>query len=179
MSIDYRTSFWENRETELKHVFTEIAKVSDILIGNEEDFQLALSINGPKAGGDELSDKIRSFKEMIKVVEKEFPNAKLVATTLREAVSANEHLWGAIMKTSEGFLVEEPRTIQVHDRIGGGDGFVGGLLYGILTGKTYEEAFQFGWANGALTVSLLNDYSQPMDEEQVLSVYQGNARVRR
>ncbi len=177
--LNHRASFWKSRETELSAVFKEIAELSDILIGNEEDFQLALGIEGPKAGGDDLNAKIKNFKEMIQVVEKKYPNAQIVATTLREVVSANEHLWGAIMKTEKGFLVELPRQIQVHDRIGGGDGFVGGLLYGILSGKTYEQAFQFGWANGALTATLLNDYSQPMDEEEVMSVYQGNARVRR
>lgn len=177
--LNHRASFWINREEELKSIFTEIAQLSNILIGNEEDFQLALGIEGPKAGGDDLNTKIENFKSMIEVVEEVFPNTELVATTLREVISANEHLWGAIMKTSEGFNVELPRSIPVHDRIGGGDGFVGGLLYGILSGKSYLESFQFGWANGALTATLQNDYSQPMDEEQVISVYEGNARVRR
>lgn len=177
--LNFRASFWKDREDELRSIFTKIASLSNILIGNEEDFQLALGIKGPQSGGDDLHEKIDNFKSMIDTIDSNYPNAEIVATTLREVVSANEHQWGAIMKTPEGWFVEEPRTIPVHDRIGGGDGFVGGLLYGILSGMTYEKAFQFGWANGALTATLQNDYSQPMDEEQVFSVYNGNARVRR
>jgi 2-dehydro-3-deoxygluconokinase len=177
--LNFRASFWNNRETELREIFTEIAKRSNILIGNEEDFQLALVIKGPEAGGDELAVKIENFKTMIDSIEKTFPKTELVATTLREVVSANEHLWGAILKAENKWFVEEPRPIPVHDRIGGGDGFVGGLLYGLVSSMLYEKAFQFGWANGALTATLQNDYSQPMNEEQVFSVYEGNARVRR
>lgn len=115
---------------------------------------------------------------MIQNMESTFPNVSLVATTLREVVNANEHLWGAIMKTSEWHIVQ-PQAIQVLDRIGGGDGFVGGLLYGLIQGMSDSDAFHFGWANGAFTVTLLNDFSQPTTEEQIWSVWQGNARVRR
>jgi 2-dehydro-3-deoxygluconokinase len=75
--------------------------------------------------------------------------------------------------------VIEPREINVLDRIGGGDGFVGGLLYGILKGWELEKCMQFGWASGALATTFLTDYAQPADEEMVWSVWQGNARVKR
>ena len=101
------------------------------------------------------------------------------ATTLRQVVNANEHLWGAIMRTEDGWQVVEPRPIRVLDRIGGGDGFVGGMLYAILRGWESEKWIQFGWASGALATTFLTDYAQPADEEQIWSVWSGNARVKR
>lgn len=177
--LNHRASFWINREDELSEVFTEIAHASDILIGNEEDFQLALGIKGPKAGGEELGEKIDSFKTMIKTVQLKFKETKLFATTLREVLSSNEHLWGALLYDGEEFCVAEPRSIQVLDRIGGGDGFVGGLLYGIISGFSNQESLHFGWATGAMATSMLYDYAIPTDEQQVWSVWQGNARVKR
>ena len=98
--LNHRASFWINRETELHNIFSEIAGMSDILVGNEEDFQLCLGIEGPEAGGKELAAKIENFKGMIDRARKVFPQAAVFATTLREVVSANRHLWGAIV--SEG-----------------------------------------------------------------------------
>lgn len=177
--LNYRASFWKNREEELRKAFTEIASVADILVGNEEDFQLCLGIEGPEAGGKDLASKIDSFKEMIRRVKATFPNAQVFATTLRQVIDANRHLWGAIMLEGENWHVVEPREITVLDRIGGGDGFVGGLLYAILRGWEPEKWIQFGWACGALATTFLTDYAQPADEEQVWSVWQGNARVKR
>ena len=177
--LNYRATFWKDREKELRSLFTEIAKVSDILVGNEEDFQLCLGIEGPEAGGKALGSKIDSFKDMIGRVKKAFPDTLVFANTLRQVISTNSHLWGAIMLEGDNWHVVEPREITVLDRIGGGDGFVGGLLYGILRGWEPEKWIQFAWANGALVTTLQTDYSQPADEEQIWSVWQGNARVRR
>jgi 2-dehydro-3-deoxygluconokinase len=94
-------------------------------------------------------------------------------------MSANEHLWGAIMLEDTNWHVIEPRKINVLDRIGGGDGFVGGMLYGILKSWEPEKWAQFGWATGALATTFLTDYAQPVDEDMVWSVWEGNARVRR
>ena len=177
--LNHRASFWKGREEELHKIFTEIASVSDILIGNEEDFQLCLGIKGPEAGGSDITAKIESFKGMIGRVKAAFPGATAFATTLRQVVSANCHLWGAITLVGDEWQVVEPREITVLDRIGGGDGFVGGFLYGILKGWNPEKSIQFGWATGALTTTLLTDYAQPADEDQVWSIWEGNARVRR
>ncbi|MGQ7869240.1 PfkB family carbohydrate kinase [Sunxiuqinia sp. sy24] len=178
--LNYRASFWKGREQELRANFTEIASVSDILIGNEEDFQLCLGIQGPEAGGKGIEAEIEGFKGMIGRVKEAFPNASVFATTLREVVSVNEHLWGAIMLEGENnWQVIEPRTINVLDRIGGGDGFVGGLLYGILKGWDAEKWPQFGWATGAMATTFLTDYAQPADEEMIWSIWEGNARVKR
>lgn len=177
--LNYRASFWKNREDELAPIFKEIASLSDILIGNEEDFQLALGIEGPEAGGKKIGEKIDSFKAMIANVKKVYPNTEIFGNTLREVVSANEHLWGALLLAGENWSVIEPRPIQVLDRIGGGDGFVGGLLYGLLKGMEPEKALQFGWASGAFVATLLDDFGLPADEEQIWSIWEGNARVKR
>jgi 2-dehydro-3-deoxygluconokinase len=177
--LNYRASFWKNREKELSDIFSEIASVSDILIGNEEDFQLCLGIKGPEAGGKDLAAQIDSFKVMIKSVKERYSNASVFATTLRQVINVNSHFWGAIMLEVENWHVVEPREIGVLDRIGGGDGFVGGMLYAILKGWEPEKWVQFGWATGALATTFLTDYAQPADEDQVWSIWKGNARVKR
>jgi 2-dehydro-3-deoxygluconokinase len=177
--LNHRATFWKNREKELHEIFLEIAGVSDILVGNEEDFQLCLGVEGPEAGGRDLAAKIEGFKSMINNMRRTFPNAKVFATTLRQVVNANCHLWGAIMSEGDNWHIVEPREITVLDRIGGGDGFVGGMLYAILKGWEPEKWVQFGWASGALATTLLTDYAQPADEEQIWSIWQGEARVRR
>ena len=177
--LNYRASFWENREEELRNIFTSIAEKADFLIGNEEDFQLALGIKGPEAGGKDLSNKIDGFKGMITEAAKHFPNAKVFATTLRQVISANEHVWGAIMYAEGQWFIEEPRHIPVLDRIGGGDAFVGGMLYAYLKGWEASKWIQFGWATGAMATTMVEDYASPADEDQVWSVWKGNARVKR
>jgi 2-dehydro-3-deoxygluconokinase len=177
--LNYRASFWKGREKELARAFAEIASRSDILIGNEEDFQLSLGIKGPEAGGKGLDEKIESFKEMIGKVQAAYPNANYFGTTLREVVSANCHMWGAVVTDSKEWEIIKPREIGVLDRIGGGDAFVGGLLYGILKGWDVKKCARFGWASGALATTMLTDYAQPADEEQLWSIWEGNARVKR
>ncbi len=177
--LNYRATFWKGREEELSKAFGEIASVADILVGNEEDFQLCLGFKGPEAGGTELSSKIDRFKAMIDQVREKYPQARAYATTLRQVISANEHLWGAIMLAGDEWFVEEPRPIQVMDRIGGGDGFTGGVLYAISRGFEASKWIQFGWASGVMAASSLNDYAEPADEKQIMDVYAGNARVQR
>ena len=218
--LNYRASFWEGRAPELREAFRSIASAADILIGNEEDFQLCLGIEGPEPGGKDLSARTDAFREMIARVRESFPRASLIATTLREVLDANTHLWGAIVSSAipsgspsvipssdsvissevekspssaatvipsererisspSAFYVIPPREIRVLDRIGGGDGFVGGLLYGLLRGWDVEKCAQFGWAAGAMAATLPTDYATPADEAQVWSIWNGNARVKR
>ena len=177
--LNHRATFWKGREEELHAAFHEIASVADVLVGNEEDFQLCLGFKGPEAGGKDLSSKIESFKGMITEVMAKYPNAKVYGTTLRQVLSANEHLWGGLLHADGQWCVEEPRPIQVMDRIGGGDGFTGGRLYGLLCGWEPAQCLQFGWASGVLAASSLNDYAEPADEKQIWDVYAGNARVQR
>ncbi|MBR1609233.1 MAG: sugar kinase [Kiritimatiellae bacterium] len=177
--LNYRATFWKGREEELSRAFHEIASAADILVGNEEDFQLCLGLKGPEAGGKDLGSKIESFKAMIETAAERYPGAKAFATTLRQVVSAGCHRWGAILRAGGKWFVEEPREIDVLDRIGGGDGFTGGLLYGVLKGWDGEKSLRFGWACGVLAASSLNDYAEPADEKQVFDVWAGNARVQR
>ena len=142
--LNYRASFWKGREKELREIFSEICSISDILIGNEEDFQLALGIEGPEAGGKDLASKIDGFKSMINNVKTIYPGAQVFATTLRQVENANSHNWGAIMLHGDSWKIVEPRNIHVLDRIGGGDGFVGGLLYAILPGYSGGTFFRHG-----------------------------------
>ena len=177
--LNHRATFWKGREEELRASFTEMVNMADILIGNEEDYQLCLGMEGPQEGGKDLSSQIEAFKEMIGRLQKAFPDTSVFGNTLRQVVSVNEHMWGAITLIGGTWTIIEPRPIQVLDRIGGGDGFTGGLLYGILSGMKPEEATQFGWASGALATTVLEDYATPADEDMVWSIYNGNARVRR
>ncbi len=177
--LNHRATFWKGREKELSAIFAEIAHLADVLVGNEEDFQLCLGVHGPDAGGKDLKAQVEAFKEMIHRARQAFPHASTYATTLREVIDANHHHWGAVMAAGDEWFVVEPRDITVLDRIGGGDGFVGGLLYAILKGWEPRKWIEFGWACGALATTLLTDYAQPADEEQVWSIWRGNARVQR
>ena len=177
--LNYRATFWKNRREELLKVFKEIASLTDILIGNEEDYQLALDIEGPKAGGKDIKAEIENFKGLVNNVRKAYPNATTYATTLREVVDANHHEWGAILYDNGNWSVIEPRPISVYDRIGGGDGFVGGLLYSKLRGFESEKCAQFAWATGAYVTTVKEDFGLPLDEEQIWAIYEGNARVKR
>ncbi|NLM86197.1 MAG: sugar kinase [Clostridiales bacterium] len=177
--LNHRASFWAGREEELHAAFTRIASLSDILIGNEEDYQLALGVHGPEAGGKEIGDNIEEFKQMIAAAQAAFPNVKVFATTLRQVLDANRHLWGAILYKDGQWHLAPQREIQVLDRIGGGDGFVGGLLYSLLRGFDGEKCLQFAWSTGALATTMLEDYASPVDEKQVMAVWAGNARVLR
>jgi 2-dehydro-3-deoxygluconokinase len=116
---------------------------------------------------------------MIGRIRTRFPHAQFIATTLREVVSVNEHIWGMVVYGDGDFHVAPPRSIGVLDRIGGGDGSVGGMLYGILKGWSAEQCMQFGWATGALAAASTTDYGAPADEDQVWSIWKGNARVQR
>jgi 2-dehydro-3-deoxygluconokinase len=177
--MNYRASFWENREHELRDSFTEIAKISDIIIGSEADYQLECGIQGSGNIKQSLSNKIDSFKVMIERVKNIFPKTKVFTATLREVLDANVHLWGAIMFENGRWHLQEPRKISVLDRIGSGDAYAGGLLYGILQGWEGEKCLQFGVATGVLAATLVTDYCTPIDEEQIWSIHARDARVKR
>jgi len=177
--LNYRASFWKGREKELRNAFKTIASLADVLAGNEEDYQLCLGLKGPSAGGNDLNDKIDSFKQMIETTKKTYKNTKVFVTTLREVISANNNLWGAIVNYDNKWYVEKPRPIEIMDRIGGGDGFMGGFLYGVISKYKADKCLALGWAAGALAASSLNDYGEPADEKQLLDIYKGNARVQR
>lgn len=175
--LNYRASFWKGREKELSVLFANIASLCDCLEGNEEDFQLCLNISGPKAGGKDI--KAENFIQLIEAAKVKYPNVSVFATTLREVISANLHKWGAIACMNDTWTQIPLREIGVLDRIGGGDGFVGGLLYGVMQGWEIEKCAQFGWACGAIATTFETDYALLQSEQQVWSVYDSDARVKR
>ena len=171
--------FGRGARSSCARTFSQIARRADILIGNEEDFQLALGIEGPEVvEGPEREDRI--FREMTGRVRAAYPQRADVrhdaARSRRRRTSTS---WGAILFDQDRWYVAEPRRIRVLDRIGGGDAFVGGLLYGLLKGWSSEDCLRFGWATGAMAVTMLEDYASPADEGEVFRVWNGNARVQR
>ena len=161
--------------------FRKVAHGPENARGDNEFLKSAIkNLNDQVKTAPRMKEKqSQRFKEMIMQVVKKYPRAQLCGTTLRQVVSASEHLWGAIVYSKGKWFVEEPRPISVLDRIGGGDGFTGGLLYGVIQGWDAEKCLQFGWASGVMAASSLNDYAEPADEKQVWDVYAGNARVQR
>jgi len=149
-----------------------------VLLGNEEDLQLGLGIPGPEVAAESKFDT-SNFFEMIARVIKKFPDVKMVATTLREVVSANMHNWGAVL-WYDGEKYETPKAeLHVLDRIGGGDGFASGLIYGLITGRNSEEALRLGWAHGALLTTYPGDTTMAKLEEVEIFAKGGSARVQR
>lgn len=177
--FNYRASFWENREKELRKIFSEIASLSDIIIGNESDYMLCLGTKFQAVGRQEELSSVEHFKETVKQVKKLFPETTVFATNIREVKSADRHLWGCAMQYGNEFEFVEPKEIAIIDRIGGGDGFVGGLLYSIIKGFTPEEQIHFAWASGVLASTFLTDYAQPDDEQQIWNIWNRNTRIKR
>ncbi|MCX7985540.1 MAG: sugar kinase [Bacteroidales bacterium] len=174
--MNYRPSFWYNREAELHHTFVRIVEQTNFLFAGTDDFVKCLHVNLP-AIENNITERIRIYKHAVEKLRESYPQVNIFATSLRETLSANNHLWGALMFDQTNWFEIDPRSIEVLDRIGGGDAFVGGILYGLIRGWEHEKALQFGWACGAMAVTLTTDYLQPLNEEQIWNLWAGNARV--
>ncbi len=178
--LNYRGKLWApiGGLDKAQHVLRKIAEHVDVLIGNEEDLQTGLGIKGPEVTAKSKFDTTVFF-QMIERVIREFPNIKMVATTLREVESANKHQWGAVL-WYDGEKFETPKTeLTVLDRIGGGDGFATGLIYGLLDGRNPQEALKLGWAHGALLTTFPGDTTMARLPEVEAFVKGGSARVQR
>ena len=151
----------------------------DALIGNEEDLQKGLGIAGPEVGEPKSKLDPDAFFQMIDRVVEQFPNIKLVATTLREVHSTNRHDWAAVLWLDGQRYVSPTCQLDVIDRIGGGDGFAAGLIYGLITGRSPEEALRLGWAHGALLTTFPGDVTMARLEEVEAFAKGGSARVQR
>jgi 2-dehydro-3-deoxygluconokinase len=119
------------------------------------------------------------FFQMIEAVVKQFPNVKMVATTLREVHSSNRHDWATVLWLDGQRYVTPILHLDVLDRIGGGDGFAAGLIYGLIAGRKPEEALRLGWAHGALLTSFPGDVTMAKLEEVEALAKGGSARVQR
>ena len=180
--LNYRESLWKaiggkKRATEVNR---DLVKLVDVLIGNEEDFTAALGFD--VEGVDENLSKLdaENFRRMIERVTAEFPNLKVVATTLRNAKTATFNDWGAVCYC-EGKLYRATtrENLEIYDRIGGGDSFASGLLYGFLTGRDPQWAVECGAAHGALAMTTPGDTTMATLSEVEKLMKGGSARVAR
>jgi 2-dehydro-3-deoxygluconokinase len=178
--LNYRKKLWEiwgGRERAVS-IIRRIVENVDVLVGNEEDIQQALGISGPKIMAESKLDP-NAFFRMIEVMTNEYPQLKVVATTLREVLSSNRHRWCAVAWVQGERYTSPTCDLDVLDRVGGGDGFASGLFYGLLAGEDPEVAVRLGWAHGALLTTFPGDTTMAT-LEQVWDLAQGgSARVQR
>jgi 2-dehydro-3-deoxygluconokinase len=178
--LNYRAKLWNisGGEERAVAVLDRIVKNVDVLVGNEEDLQKGLGIPGPEVAAKSKLDS-SAFFGMIEKVTKKHPHVKVVATTLREVHSTNRHSWGAVAwingKTYESPTVE----LDVHDRVGGGDGYASGFFYGLLTNESPEDSVHLGWAHGALLTTFPGDTTMATVEQVRSFAKGGSARIQR
>jgi 2-dehydro-3-deoxygluconokinase len=178
--LNFREKLWKIHGGDVRAAETigRIVENVDVLVGNEEDLQKGLGIPGPElAAKSKLDPSV--FIAMIDKVVKKLPQVKVVATTLREVHSTNRHGWGAVAwingKTYNAPTVE----LDVYDRVGGGDGFAAGFIYGLLNGETPEGAVKLGWAHGALLTSFPGDTTMATLDQVRAFAKGGSARIQR
>ncbi len=178
--LNFREKLW-NRiggQARAVDVIDRIVKHVDVLVGNEEDLQKGLGIAGPEVSSKSKLDPANFFTMIDRVVEKH-PQIKIVATTLREVYSATRHCWGAVAWVGGGQHVSMTCDLEVHDRVGGGDGFASGFFYGLLAGESPDEALKLGWAHGALLTTFPGDTTMATLEEVRAFARGGSARIQR
>lgn len=159
--LNYRESLWKaiGGKAKAREVNRQLVRNTDVLLGNEEDFSAALGIEleGVTEAFDELP--VASYERMLRQVAAAYPNLKAVATTLRTARTATQNDWGAIALYNNEVLYVPQRSVEIFDRIGGGDSFASGLIYGFLIGKPAQWALECGVAHGALAMTTPGDTS--------------------
>jgi 2-dehydro-3-deoxygluconokinase len=178
--LNYRAKLWASvgGDKRGQNVIREITSHLDCLIGNEEDLQKGLGLPGQDVHSESKLDPENFFKLIERAVE-QHPNIKLVATTLREVHSTNRHGWAAVLWLDGQRFVSPTMQLDVIDRIGGGDGFAAGLIYGLLTGRSPEEALRLGWAHGALLTTFPGDVTMARLHEVEALAKGGSSRVQR
>jgi len=178
--LNFREKLWRVSGGE-KHAVTTIEKIVDnvdVLVGNEEDLQKGLGIPGPEVAAKSKLDPSVFFGMIDKVVKKH-PRVKVVATTLREVRSTNRHSWSAVVWMNGKTYAAPTAELDVYDRVGGGDGFASGFIYGLLTGETPEAATKLGWAHGALLTTFPGDTTMATVEQVRAFAQGGSARIQR
>ena len=178
--LNYRGKLWApiGGLEKAQSVLRSIVENVDVLVGNEEDLQTGLGIPGPEVSAKSKFDT-SNFFEMIEKVKKQFPNINMVATTLREVQSANKHQWGAVLWYDGDQFTTPKAELTVLDRIGGGDGFATGLIFGLINGRKPEDALKLGWAHGALLTTFPGDTTMARLPEVEAFAKGGSARVQR
>lgn len=178
--LNYRAKLWNiwGGPEAAQSVLRRIMENVDVLVGNEEDMQLGLGVKGPQVAGASKLDA-GAFIGMIDEVVRLFPNVKVVATTLREVHSTNRHSWGAVAWINGNSYVAPTCELDVFDRVGGGDGFASGLIYGLLSSQSEQEAVNLGWAHGALLTTFPGDTTMATLEQVRAFARGGSARIQR
>jgi len=180
--LNYRDSLWKGigGQARAREVNRGLAKYVDVMLGNEEDFTAALGFEVEGASADLSHHDVSAFQNMIEKARKEFPNFSVVATTLRNAKTATVNDWSAICY-ADGKLYESISRpdLEIFDRVGGGDSFASGLVYGFLMGKGPQYAVDCGAAHGALAMTTPGDTSMASLSEVEKAMKGGGARVDR
>jgi 2-dehydro-3-deoxygluconokinase len=178
--LNYRAKLWNisGGEERAVEVLDRIVKNVDVLVGNEEDLQKGLGIPGPEVAAKSKLDP-SVFFGMIDQVIKKHPQVKVVATTLREVHSTNRHSWGAVAWINGQTYTTPTAELDVYDRVGGGDGYASGFIYGLLSGESPEEAVKLGWAHGALLTTFPGDTTMATLEQVRSFAKGGSARIQR
>jgi len=180
--LNYRPSLWKSigGQKRAQEVNRQLAPLVDVMLGNEEDFTAALGFE--VEGVDENLSGLdpENFRKMIERAVKEFPNFSVVATTLRNARTATFNDWGAVCYHEGRLHQAAPREdLEILDRVGGGDSFASGLIYGFLSGQGPQWAVECGAAHGALAMTTPGDTTMATLDEVVRVMKGGGARVAR
>ena len=178
--LNYREKLWKISGGADRAVETigRIVEHVDVLVGNEEDLQMGLGIKGPEVHSKSKLDP-SAFFAMIGKVREKHPQVKAVATTLREVHSTNRHSWSAVAWVDGKECMAPTAELDVYDRVGGGDGFAAGFVYGLVSGETAEEAVRLGWAHGALLTTFPGDTTMATLEQVKAFAKGGSARIQR
>jgi 2-dehydro-3-deoxygluconokinase len=178
--LNFREKLWKihgGNERAVEIINTIVQNV-DVLVGNEEDLQKGLGIPGPEVAAKSKLDP-SVFFAMIDNVVKKHPHVKVVATTLREVHSTGRHSWSAVAWINGKTYAAPTAELDVYDRVGGGDGFAAGFIYGLLSGEPAEEAIKLGWAHGALLTTFPGDTTMATLEQVKAFAKGGSARIQR
>lgn len=180
LDLNYRAKLWNiaGGEERAVAVLDRILKHVDVLVGNEEDLQKGLGIPGPEVAAKSKLDP-SAFFGMIDNVIKKHPQIKIVATTLREVHSTNRHSWSAVAWVNGKTYAAPTAELDIYDRIGGGDGFASGFIYGLLSNESPEQALRLGWAHGALLTTFPGDITMASLDEVRALAQGGSARIQR
>jgi 2-dehydro-3-deoxygluconokinase len=178
--LNFREKLWNiwGGQQKAAEVINRIVQHVDVLVGNEEDLQKGLGIPGPEVAAKSKLDSSAFFGMIDKVVAK-YPQIKVVATTLREVHSTNHHSWSAVAWVDGKTFSAPTAELTVYDRVGGGDGFASGFIFGLLSGETPEESVKLGWAHGALLTTYPGDTTMATLEEVRAFAKGGSARIQR
>ncbi len=178
--LNYRQKLWDiwGGQSKALDVLGRIVENVDVLVGNEEDLQKGLGIEGQDVESKSKLDPA-AFIAILEKAVKKFPNVKAVATTLREVHSTNRHTWGAVAWVNGKTYLSPFCELDVVDRVGGGDGYAAGFIYGLLSGLEEQEAVNLGWAHGALLTTFPGDTTMATVDQVKAFAKGGSARIQR